>query len=433
MPQPVPPGFHLGSATPQDAIAAFVQRNLLQPSFRWQDVWQDEHTRAFAVAGISRLDVLKVFQDEVDLSLREGRSLADFRKRITPQLVAKGFWGDVEVTDPATGETRLARFDDARLRTVFDVNLRQSQAAGRWARIERTRDTLPLVMYRTMRDERVRASHRAWDGTVLPIDHPWWNTHYPPCGWRCRCRAFALSERDVERRRAAGETIKTEAPPDDPITYVNPRTGEVVPVPRGIDPGFAYNPGKSRDAALYDQLLRKALVSSPPAGAAVVAQAAIDHGAMVLQAAQQFGLWVDQVLAGTGAPAGLQLLGAVKPAAVRALQLHEIELANAAIAVRSQAVADALQHAGAAGGVPEAIYRRLPELIDRASALLRDTSTQALIYVVPMANGARLALQLDASVKLPRADTPINLVSAAAMTDRTALADSRYELLWGRL
>jgi hypothetical protein len=37
------------------------------------------------------------------------------------------------------------------------------------------------------------------------------------------------------------------------ITYrdwTNPRTGEVVKVPEGIDPGFAYNPGQAFLAAL---------------------------------------------------------------------------------------------------------------------------------------------------------------------------------------
>ena len=33
-----------------------------------------------------------------------------------------------------------------------------------------------------------RLEHIAWSGTVLPITDPWWNTHYPPNGWRCHCR-----------------------------------------------------------------------------------------------------------------------------------------------------------------------------------------------------------------------------------------------------
>lgn len=256
---PIPAGLVLGVVEPRDAIAAFLRRALLQPSFRWQDVWQDEHARSFAVAGIAELDVLQAFRDEVDLAVSEGRSLDAFRARMRSRLVESGWWGDVEITDPAgVEEPRVVSFNDARLRTIFDVNLRQSHAAGRWARIQRTRQRLPLILYRTMGDERVRASHAAWDGLALPVGHPFWKTHYPPNGWRCRCTAFAVDERDLDRRRAAGHTIRTEAPALEELPFVNRRTGEVVQVPRGIDPGFAYNPGiaAERDAAL-DQARRQ--------------------------------------------------------------------------------------------------------------------------------------------------------------------------------
>ncbi len=267
MPVPVPPGLRLGVVEPQDAIAAFMRRALLEPSFRWQDVWQDEHARSFAVAGIARLDVLKAFQDELELAVREGRSLADFQGTMRSRLVQLGWWGDIEIEDPTGAEDpRVVRFNDARLRTIFDVNMRQSHAAGRWARVQRGKRRMPFLMYRTMRDERVRASHAAWDGLVLPVDHPFWREHYPPNGWRCRCTAFAVDQRDIDRRRADGEIIKTDAPADERVTFVNRRTGEVVQVPRGVDPGFAYNPGiaAERDEALDEARRRR----EPPASTA---------------------------------------------------------------------------------------------------------------------------------------------------------------------
>jgi SPP1 gp7 family putative phage head morphogenesis protein len=274
MPTPIPSGLRLGTAEPDDAVAAFDHRSLLQPSFRWQDVWQEEHATSFAVAGIAQADVLKLFREEIDLTLQEGRTLKDFSDRIRPKLLAKGFWGDVELTDPATGEKRIGRFDDARLRTIFDVNMRQSYAAGRWARIERNKKRFPYVMYRTMQDERVRASHRAWDGLVLPVDDPFWTTHYPPNGWRCRCHAFAVNERDVERRRADGQTIKTEAPPERDVEFMNQRSGELVKVPVGIDPGFAYNPGKARLKHVAE-LQRNTLDATPQATAAELVRQAL--------------------------------------------------------------------------------------------------------------------------------------------------------------
>lgn len=449
MPVPVPPGLRLGVVEPQDAIAAFERRRLLEPSFRWQDVWQDEHARSFAVAGVMRMDVLQALQDEVELSVREGRSLEDFRSRARSRLVEKGFWGDVEITDPDSGEIRTTRFNDARLRTIFDVNMRQSYAAGRWQRIERSKRRFPFVVYRTMRDERVRASHAAWDNVVLPVDHPWWNTHYPPCGWRCRCTAFAVSERDLERRRAAGEKFKTEAPPLQPVTYVNPSTGEVASVPRGIDPGFAYNPGKARDAAFFDAMLAKAVKASPLAGAVAVAQATLDHPALLRQATKEFGPFVDMVMEqvrslqpgerfkGTGA---MRFVGTIDPQAVRALVQRKVELANSAIAVRDVDVAHALDPRKAASKeqLPEADYKRLPELLVQARALLFERGEQGApdvlhyVFDYPPGSGrvAKLVLKLD----VMRGKARMNHVRTATIVAPQALKDLRkYDKLWGDL
>jgi len=244
MPEPVPAGLRPGIVEPAEAIARFQRRGLLQPTFRWEDMWQEEHAHAFAAAAVTELDVLGTMRDEIDLAVREGRSLDGFRDAIREKLAKAGWWGDIEVQDPAGVEPpRLVRFDDRRLETIFDVNMRQSHAAGRWDRIWRRRQRFPLLMYRTMRDERVRASHARWDGLVLPVEHPFWRTHYPPNGWRCRCTAFALDERELQRRRDAGERIVTEAPDVEYTTFVNRRTGETLQVPVGIDPGFGYNPG----------------------------------------------------------------------------------------------------------------------------------------------------------------------------------------------
>lgn len=67
----------------------------------------------------------------------------------------------------------------------------------------------------------------------------------PPNGYRCRCRAMSMSQAEFDRRKASG-SIVTDAPPDDPQTFVNQRTGEVSEVPASVQPGFDYNPGIAR-------------------------------------------------------------------------------------------------------------------------------------------------------------------------------------------
>jgi hypothetical protein len=85
-----------------------------------------------------------------------------------------------------------------------------------------------------------RVQHVAWDGLVLKADDPWWNTHYPPNGWRCHCSVSPVSDHGMSRM---GRTGPDKAPPVDMRPWRNPHTGKVVEVPRGIDPGFGYNPG----------------------------------------------------------------------------------------------------------------------------------------------------------------------------------------------
>lgn len=270
MPVTAPATFSLGAIAPQDAMAAFARRGLLRPSFRWQDVWQEEHARAFAVAGVMRLDVLELIRRQVEDAVTNGTDLNSFRNQLRQQLVAKGFWGNVEVTNPETGEVRRTRFDNRRLELIFDVNARQSHAAGRWARGMRGR--MPFIVYRTMGDERVRQSHRPWDWIVLPRDHPWWDTHTPPNGWRCRCHFFFTDQAGIDKLLAAGRKLRFEPPPTEYVEFVNRDTGQTQRVPRGIDPGFAYNPGKVHLVGATERLERSLGRVGPTAPKAANAQ-----------------------------------------------------------------------------------------------------------------------------------------------------------------
>jgi hypothetical protein len=92
-----------------------------------------------------------------------------------------------------------------------------------------------------------------WYNLILPADDPFWSTHYPPNGWGCKCGVVSASLADVERLTAkfanTPNPVRLSAPPIETYTWLNPRTGETVEVPFGIDPGWAYNPGQ-RDAGL---------------------------------------------------------------------------------------------------------------------------------------------------------------------------------------
>lgn len=245
MPRPAPePVISAGIVPPEEAIAVFNRRDLLLPSFNWHDVWQQEHLRGFASAGVMRYDILQLLRDEVGVAIERGRGGDAFVKAVKQRLIDAGFWGEVEVTHPVTGEQRTTRFNDSRLRLIHDVNLGQSYMAGKAERYQRTKRYLPYLRYLTKRDERVRVSHRRWDGVVLPIDDPWWDLHHPRKAWRCRCDVAALSERQVAALQAAGLPVQRTPPVDPMVDAVDVRTGDTIRLPEGVDPAFAYHPGK---------------------------------------------------------------------------------------------------------------------------------------------------------------------------------------------
>jgi SPP1 gp7 family putative phage head morphogenesis protein len=227
---------------PAEAIAYFRKKGLAH-SFAWQDMWQEEHARAFTVAKAMRTSVLQDIRDQVDAALTDGTTFETFLKDLRPKLEAQGWWGKSLATDPLTGEEKVVQLGSPRrLRTIFDVNMRTAYAAGRWQRIQATAEALQYLRYQTAGDDRVRPEHQAWDGTTLPVDDPWWDSHYPPCDWGCRCTIVQMSADQLQRE--GGEATKDPAAFPE-RAWTNPRTGEVVHVEQGIGPGWGYNVGKA--------------------------------------------------------------------------------------------------------------------------------------------------------------------------------------------
>lgn len=232
----------LQALPPREAIEYFRGKGL-QETFAWQDMWEEEHARAFTVAKAMRRDILVDIRDALDKAISEGRTFDQFKADLRPLLEEKGWWGKKPMVDPLTGKEREVQLGSARrLRTIFDVNLRSAYQAGRWQRIQASKSELPFLRYVAVQDSRTRPEHRAWHGTVLPVDDAWWDSHYPPCGFRCRCTVLQFNKRTLDRR---GWPITEEPVKFPPQTYVNPRTGEATVQERGIDPGFNYNVGKS--------------------------------------------------------------------------------------------------------------------------------------------------------------------------------------------
>lgn len=73
------------------------------------------------------------------------------------------------------------------LQTEFRTSKRSAQSARQWSEFEANKDLFPNLMYITVGDDKVRPDHVKLNGIIKPINHPFWDTHYPPNGWNDRC------------------------------------------------------------------------------------------------------------------------------------------------------------------------------------------------------------------------------------------------------
>lgn len=253
MPEHSPrPGYRFPGPVPKEALDYFRFR-APKVGFDYRDVWLQEHAHAFTVAKAMEVEILMDIRAALDKAIADGTTLEQFRKDLTPLLQRKGWWGKKEMTDPRTGKRVVAQLGSPRrLRTIYRANIRAARAAGIWQRAQRTKKTHPYLLYELGPSKEHRDQHRAWAGTLLPVDDPWWNDHFPPNGWGCKCRVRQVSRREAER--LGGPTSRPARQPEE---RVNRRTGEVQIVDKGIDPAWASNPGRDRGRVLMENLNEK--------------------------------------------------------------------------------------------------------------------------------------------------------------------------------
>lgn len=82
------------------------------------------------------------------------------------------------------------------LKVIFNQNMRQVYSFARYEK--QLISDKPYLRYVAIMDNRVRDSHKAFHGLILPKHHPFWRSGYVPNGWGCRCKVQALSDDEAE-------------------------------------------------------------------------------------------------------------------------------------------------------------------------------------------------------------------------------------------
>ncbi|MDY6904095.1 MAG: phage minor head protein [Thermodesulfobacteriota bacterium] len=187
---------------------------------------ETQRSRAFAVAGIAEMDMMRDVYESLGRAISEGKSFGSWKKEMAETWEKLGW----------TGKNAW------RLDNIFRTNVQTAFAVGRHEQMQRVKQGRPYWRYSAVKDTRTRPTHWALHGKVFHADNPFWDQFYPPNGFRCRCGVTTLSERQVKKR---GIEVETKNPYGGIIEPVDPVTGRKLPArPLMPDRGFETNPAK---------------------------------------------------------------------------------------------------------------------------------------------------------------------------------------------
>lgn len=171
----------------------YFKKKINLPTKRWNDLEGAMHTRAFTVAGAMRADILLDFRKAVDAAIEKGESLQDFRDRFY-NIASK--WRE---SDPSFDEKmQRPKYGAWRSKVIYQTNILTSAAAAQERQARAMPDVFTHAKYVCMMMPTSREQHKAWNGTVLPVNDPWWEKHSPPNGFGCLCEKEFISKYEMD-------------------------------------------------------------------------------------------------------------------------------------------------------------------------------------------------------------------------------------------
>ena len=234
------PPLSIGFNVPfNEAIAAAKLRGVVLPDIYYGELQGIARQLAFSIAGVASLDQLQAVKDSLNAAMDKGVSFKDWKKTIAVQSLS---------------------LPDHRLDNIWRTNLQGNYMRGKWEQFQRNAEKRPFLMYDAINDSRVRPSHLAMDGTIRRMDDPFWKSHSPPNGYRCRCSLVSLTEAQAQQRSNGNNGIN-KVPVD--------KNG----LPAMPDKGWHYNPFEDR-LQWVDEALAKLDPELQAVGKKMVEQAA---------------------------------------------------------------------------------------------------------------------------------------------------------------
>lgn len=177
----------------REAIDWASERGVVLPNVYYGELQGLARAASFSIAGITSHDQLQFVRDSLTAATANGETYAQWKEKV------------------ASGEYKL-ELPEHRLENIFRTNIQNHYNRGRCEQHKRNFDTRPWLLYDSVNDSRTRPAHLAMDGFIARYDNPIWKKWNPPCGYQCRCRVIALSDRQADKYIQADLKRRTEKP-----------------------------------------------------------------------------------------------------------------------------------------------------------------------------------------------------------------------------
>lgn len=149
----------------------------------FDDMMPDLQARAFTITGVDSADALQAARDAI-AEIPRGADWRQTKKALVEKL--KPWLGDGA---------------EARVETLMRWHGFHAYSVANARNLDANSDLFPYREYRTAKDDKVRASHAALDGVVMPWDSPFWDRLGVDREFGCRCGFRGVTAEEAEELR----------------------------------------------------------------------------------------------------------------------------------------------------------------------------------------------------------------------------------------
>lgn len=157
----------------------------LSPS--WKETLKIINKKAFTVSGVTKIDILNDFKDEIQKGIAEQKDRKEFAKEIKEKLQKKG-WINTKITTAH------------RLNLIYDTNVQSAFMDGRWSEVETMASSRPYLMMLSTLDKKTTKECKFLHNKYFKFDDPKLHTIMPMGHFGCRRNYITLTESNFKKR-----------------------------------------------------------------------------------------------------------------------------------------------------------------------------------------------------------------------------------------